>query len=228
MYLILVGQIKIESGRNYMNKKELKLKLLQGLGEALKENGYKTRTTQQDLVKKFDKGKISIHLAFINHPEDFHVTVDVGIRFDELENMKNQWDEGLTIKEKKETYTIGVELGNLVHREQKRWRVEKEEDILPVTMDILKEVKEYFIPYIDKYVDVENVFDLCVRDDDEAGLIGTIFDGARAQNAIGLALLLNKEEMLEQIIEKKKEYLKTRDKFELELFENFLSNMNLG
>lgn len=33
MYLILVGQIKIESGRNYMNKKELKLKLLQGLGE---------------------------------------------------------------------------------------------------------------------------------------------------------------------------------------------------
>ncbi len=228
MYLILVGQIKIESGRNYMNKKELKLKLLQGLGEELKEDGYKTRTTQQDLVKKFDKGKISIHLAFINHPEDFHVTVDVGIRFDELENMKNQWDEGLTIKEKKETYTIGVELGNLVHREQKRWRVEKEEDILPVTMDILKEVKEYFIPYIDKYVDVENVFDLCVRDDDEAGLIGTIFDGARAQNAIGLALLLNKEEMLEQIIEKKKEYLKTRDKFELELFENFLFNMELG
>ena len=96
-------------------------------------------------------------------------------------------------------------------------------------MDILKEVKEYFIPYIDKYVDMENVFDLCVRDDDEAGLIGTIFDGTRAQNAIGLALLLNKEEMLEQIIEKKKEYLKTRDKFELELFENFLSfNMELG
>ena len=57
---------------------------------------------------------------------------------------------------------------------------------------------------------MENVFDLCVRDDDEAGLIGTIFDGTRAQNAIGLALLLNKEEMLEQIIEKKKEYLKTR------------------
>ncbi|MGE7725591.1 hypothetical protein [Bacillus cereus] len=211
-----------------MNKKELKLKLLQGLGEELKEDGYKIRITQQDLVKKFDKGKIGIHLAFINHPEDFDVTVDVGIRFDELENMKNQWDEGLTSKEKKETYTIGVELGNLVHREQKRWCVEKETDILPVTIDILKEVKQYFIPYIDKYVDMENVFDLCVRDDDEAGLIGTIFDGTRAQNAIGLALLLNKEEMLEQIIEKKKEYLKTRDKFELELFENFLSNMNLG
>ena len=75
-------------------------------------------------------------------------------------------------------------------------------------MDILKEVKEYFIPYIDKYVDMENVFDLCVRDDDEAGLIGTIFDGTRAQNAIGLALLLNKEEMLEQIIEKKKRVFK--------------------
>ncbi|AHZ50003.1 hypothetical protein [Bacillus thuringiensis] len=212
-----------------MNKKELKLKLLQGLGEELKEDGYKTITTQQDLVKKFDKGKIGIHLAFINHLEDFDVTVDVGIRFDELENMKNQWADGLTIREKKETYTIGVDLGNLVYREQKRWRVEKEEDILPVTMDILKEVKEYFIPYIDKYVDMENVFDLCVRDDDEAGLIGTIFDGTRAQNAIGLALLLNKEEILEQIIRtKKREYLKTRDKFELELFENFLSNMNLG
>ncbi|EMN7728882.1 hypothetical protein WB980_002197 [Bacillus cereus] len=211
-----------------MNKKELKLKLLQGLGEELKEDGYKTRTTQQDLVKKFDKGKISIHLAFINYPEDFHVTVDVGIRFDELENMKNQWDEGLTIKEKKETYTIGVELGNLVHREQKRWCVEKETDISLVTIDILKEVKQYFIPYIDKYVDVENVFDLCVRGDEEATLLGTTFEGYRAQNAIGLALLLNKEEMLEQIIEKKKEHLKKRDKFQLDLFENFLFNMNLG
>ncbi|WP_242296200.1 MULTISPECIES: hypothetical protein [unclassified Bacillus cereus group] len=210
-----------------MNKKELKLKLLQNLGESLKEDGYKVRITQQSFVKKFDKGKISMHLAFIDHPEDFHVTVDVGIRFDELENMKNQWDEGLTIKEKKETYTIGVELGNLVHKEQKRWCVEKETDILPVTIDILKEIKQYFIPYIDKYVDIENVFDLCVRDDDEAALLGTTFEGYRAQNAIGLALLLNKEEMLEQIIEKKKEYLKKRDKFQLELFENFLFNMNL-
>ncbi|MCC2497591.1 hypothetical protein [Bacillus paranthracis] len=210
-----------------MNKKELKLKLLQNLGESLKEDGYKVRITQQSFVKKFDKGKISMHLAFIDHPEDFHVTVDVGIRFDELENMKNQWDEGLTIKEKKETYTIGIELGNLVHREQKRWCVEKETDILPVTIDILKEIKQYFIPYIDKYVDIENVFDLCVRDDDEAALLGTTFEGYRAQNAIGLALLLNKEEMLEQIIEKKKGYLKTRDKFQLELFENFLFNMNL-
>lgn len=98
---------------------------------------------------------------------------------------------------------------------------------MPVTIDILKEIKQYFIPYIDKYVDIENVFDLCVRDDDEAALLGTTFEGYRAQNAIGLALLLNKEEMLEQIIEKKKEYLKTRDKFQLELFENFLFNMNL-
>ncbi|MCU7662426.1 hypothetical protein ACFCVQ_21100 [Bacillus thuringiensis] len=211
-----------------MNKKELKLKLLQGLGEGLKEDGYKVRIIQQSFVKKFDKGKISIHLAFINHPEDFHVTVDVGIRFDELENMKNQWDEGLTIKEKKETYTIGVDLGNLVHREQKRWCVEKETDISLVTIDILKEVKQYFIPYIDKYVDMENVFDLCVRDDEEAALLGTTFEGYRAQNAIGLALLLNKEEMLEQIIEKKKEHLKKRDKFQLDLFENFLFNMNLG
>ena len=39
------------------------------------------------------------------------MTVDVGIRFDELENMKNQWADGLTIREKKETYTIGVDLG---------------------------------------------------------------------------------------------------------------------
>ena len=91
-----------------MNKKELKLKLLQDLGEELKEDGYKTRITQQSFVKKFDKGKISMHLAFIDHPEDFHVTVDVGIRFDELENMKNQWDEGLTIKEKRKPIRLGL------------------------------------------------------------------------------------------------------------------------
>ena len=40
-----------------MNKKELKLKLLQGLGEELKEDGYKIRITQQDLVKNLIKEK---------------------------------------------------------------------------------------------------------------------------------------------------------------------------
>ena len=92
---------------------------------------------------------------------------------------------------------------------------------MPVTIDILKEIKQYFIPYIDKYVDIENVFDLCVRDDDEVALLGTTFEGYRAQNAIGLALLLNKEEMLEQIIEKKKEYLKTRINFNWSYLKTF-------
>ncbi|MES1054017.1 hypothetical protein FOA24_35085 [Bacillus thuringiensis] len=210
-----------------MNKKELKSKLLHSIGEKLKEKDYKTRITHQGFVKKFDKGKISIHLAFIDHVEDFHVTLDVGIRFEELENMKNQWDDGLTAREKKETYTIGVELGNLVYGEQKRWTVEKETDILPVSTEILKEIEQYFIPYINKYIDMESVFDLCVRDDEKASLLGTTFEGYRAQNAVGFALLLKKEDMLEEIIKQKRDYIKKRDKFQLELFEEFLLNMDL-
>ncbi len=61
---------------------------------------------------------------------------------------------------------------------------------MPVTIDILKEVKQYFIPYIDKYVDMENVFDLCVRDDDEAGLIGTIFDGTLSTKCYWISFVI--------------------------------------
>lgn len=41
-----------------MNKKELKLKLLQNLGESLKEDGYKVRITQQSFVKNLIKEKL--------------------------------------------------------------------------------------------------------------------------------------------------------------------------
>lgn len=208
-----------------MDRKYLKRNLFHEIGSALKEEGYRVRVSQSDLIKKFDRGKISIHLGFIDYVEGFDVTIDVGIRFEELENLKNQYKDFLTKTEKKETYTIGVELGNLAYGEQKKWNIKKGIDILPVSQNIIKEIKKHFFPYVSHYLDIENLFEACIKDDTNEVVA---FDSEGAENAVCLAMLLKKEHMLNSIIDQKRTYLKRINRDELESFEEFLLNMRLN
>lgn len=114
-----------------MDKKKLKAMLLHGLAELLEDYGFKRRITDQSFYKKTADGKVSIHLAFINHSEDFDVTVDFAIRFNDVEDILNEIDNSfLPFPTKKgETYTLGAELGNITGEGQKRWTIENEEDV---------------------------------------------------------------------------------------------------
>lgn len=57
------------------------------------------------------------------------MTTDVAIRFDKLENLINENNKFLSEREKKATFSIGAELGNIREGRQKRWTVSGEGDI---------------------------------------------------------------------------------------------------
>ena len=58
----------------------LQATLLESVGTKLATHGFKKRVGQS-FLKGYDWGKAAIHLSFIEHPNDFDVTVDVAIRF---------------------------------------------------------------------------------------------------------------------------------------------------
>jgi len=74
-------------------------------------------------------GRQSFHSAFVNHDTDFDVTADVAIRFDAVGDMVNSSETLLSEPEKRGTYTLGTELGNLDGTSHQRWTIEQESDV---------------------------------------------------------------------------------------------------
>lgn len=206
-----------------MNKKELKKELLEILLKRLSELGFDKKIRGQSFWKPINNGRGSVHLSFINHSNDFDVTLDFAVRIEALEDLKNRNNQHLKPKEKKETATVGVELGNLKDGVQKRWTVATQVDIGKVSEEIYKNIVEVGIPYIEKYSNLENILLLSLRDD-EAGWLHSPFHHDRAMNAVGLAKLLKRED-IKEIVDMKKKYLKERNDHGLTEFQLFVTSI---
>lgn len=203
-----------------MDKQNQKLALMEHLHTRLSVFGYRKNTSRRHFWKPFELGKVAIHLSFINHYDDFDITVNVGIRFDELEEMKNLHNTLLSAKERKQTFSIGAELGNVSEGKPKRWTINSESDIELIANNIYKTIEKVAFPYIEQFSNLENAFEGCLNDGKESWLI-TALDSKRAMNAVGLAKILNKTDQINEIIQYKSKFLEDRNDFRLNSFVEF-------
>lgn len=199
--------------------------LLNLLAANMLPHGFGSTVRGQSLWRNFPDGRASIHLQFIEHSDDFDITCDVAIRFDELEDMINTDNKLLSRKEKRDTYSLGIELGNLRDGVQKRWTVRSPDDIESVAKQIAKMVSEVAVPYIEEFSIMTNALQLLSRDDREAWAHSPIHDG-RAKRAIGLATLVGVDKKsMEELIEQKRAFLSERADFGLENFLGFAARV---
>jgi hypothetical protein len=207
--------------------KQLRDALLKRICVFLSEYGFDNKIYGQSFRKRIDGGGARIHLNFINHANDFDVVVSVGIRFDTMENMANVVNKLLTEKERKksDSATIGIELGNLSIGAQKRWTIREEDDIPSVAEGISKDIIEIAFPFIGKYKDMNAVFEIMLRDDSAVWSLAP-FHHRRAMNAVGLAKLLKKDDMLDTIIAKKIKFLEERNDYGLDMFLDFVKTID--
>jgi len=108
--------------------KSLEEQLMITVAEYVSSDGFK-RNKAQEFIKPYEWGRAAIHLSFIEHRENFDVTVDVAIRFDALEELVNRDNKLLTAKEKCNTFSIGVELGNYIDNKPLRLTVANDADV---------------------------------------------------------------------------------------------------
>lgn len=201
--------------------KACKTKLLESLEKRFSNSGF--RKSAGVFYKKTDFGMYSFHICFIDVGISVDVTADVGIRFDDLENLihenvENSW---LTEKEKKQTFSIGSEFGRLIFGNQKRYEINNEQEIEGAADLIMEDFKTVGEHYLNKYSDLSIVFETLLKRDRSAELLNA-FPNRRAMNLIGIGLILGKENLCAIADEIKKDL---RDEDEVKTFELFVSRV---
>ncbi|KGK10060.1 hypothetical protein [Vibrio navarrensis] len=207
-----------------MSIKELQKNLLASVGEKLTAFGFGKKAKQQSFYRSIEGGWACVHLSFIEHADDFDVTVDVAVRFDEVEDLVNSKNNLLTKKEKAGTSTLGVELGNLSTGEQKRWSISSEDQISSVTDSILDAFDKLGEPYLLKYSSMGAAYEL-LSSDEKSVWKHCPFHATRAKKAIAISKLLDQPDIQNQI-STRRQFLEDMKDFGLSDFVSFTNSLS--
>jgi hypothetical protein len=116
--------------------KDLEKALFETVSKEIAKYGFSGNQRDSCFYKRTSFGRLAFCLAFIRHRDDADVTVNMAVRFDELEDLVNEDNQLLSKAQKKSTFSLGVELGNLSEGRQKRWTVASLQDVGPVAQSI--------------------------------------------------------------------------------------------
>jgi len=194
-----------------LNLKAIRKELFGYLAPELAKYGFITKFSDSSFYRKFPRGRQSIHFQFIYHGVDVDVMVDIAVKFDELEEIINKHKSYLTEKEKKDTWSLGAELGNIRSGVGIRWTILNNNDIEQVANDMLRAIVSTAIPCLEKYSDMRTALD-AVRGDGTDDWLYSPFDNERAMRAIGLAFLLGDRTEFLQLAKAKTEFLTVKTK----------------
>jgi len=199
--------------------KELREKLLDAVGVRVSVHGFHRDRKEQRFVREVSSGCQSLHLAFINHHDDFDVTADVAVRIEEVERIVNATNAKLSAKEKRLTSTAGGELGNLEGRGQLRWTVARETDIDSVSSAIAREFRRVGLPFFVRLQQPEALLSV-LRDNEREGWLHAPVHAARCMRAVALASVL-REPDVSRLIQAEEAFLAERRDFGLAAFREF-------
>lgn len=165
-------------------KAEWQKRLLIELGDLLAPYGFSFVASRRSYRKPTSVGWQSIHLALVQHPDDFDVVVDAGVRLDDV-----QKQIGGQADRRGHQATIGCEYGNLLGTGQHRWSVASASDVSPVAQGIVKACETTLFPFLETYSDLATVREALKRDDRHARLLMPLEDVRKAIVTAAEALL---------------------------------------
>ncbi|HTG14335.1 MAG TPA: hypothetical protein VK747_03610 [Blastocatellia bacterium] len=198
--------------------KDLRNALLTSLAEKVAKYGFEGRVKEQSFYKRTPLGRLALHSSFIPHSADLDVTADVAVRFDDVETLVNQHKDYLSEGEKKRTFTLGAELGNIGQGSFLRWTLPSLDDVETVSEAIMTVFEAIGLPYLEKYSSMESALEV-LSGDDKAAWLHSPFHNERAMRAIALAFLLGDRETFCRLAADKTEFLTSRkDQQGLEAF----------
>ncbi|MCU1194871.1 hypothetical protein JAK23_04120 [Stenotrophomonas maltophilia] len=170
----------------------LEKELLAEVGSLLNKRGFGSRPVGQSFRLARSFGWASIHLSFVRHAQvDFDVVVSAAIRIDAVQDMiQDKSDRLITDKDRKNSATIGCELGNLTEEGQRRWIVSSHDDVGRVASEIVAACDEWLIPFIERHSNIAAILEVLKTDDMHAELISPI-EEKRRKTILALSEILN-------------------------------------
>jgi hypothetical protein len=197
--------------------KDLQDRFFAVLAQRMLEHGFEGRPREQSFARKTPFGRQTFHVSFIRHAHDCDVTADVAIRIDALEDLLNEWNATLSKAERKQTHSMGAELGNISEGRQRRWTLASENDVPETASSVMAHFESVGLPYLEKYSNLEQAL-AALSGDDRASWLHAPFHDLRAARATGLAFVLGHHTRLDELIATKTQFLKDRKDPGLENF----------
>jgi hypothetical protein len=165
----------------------LRSDLLTALAGGLAPVGF--QRSEQSFRRPWGEARLSVHVSFIKRAADFDATVDVAVRHDPVEDCLNGNRLDLSPREKAQTATVGVELGNWSVRRPHRWTVAATADVVSVADSIMVEVRRVGFPFLERFGSLAEVAWVLDADQEEARLICPLPDRRAAVQTIIRELL---------------------------------------
>lgn len=180
------------------NKIAAKKQLFELVAAELSTDGFTARAGDQGFFKKTSFGKTGFHLSFLDRVFGFETILDAAVRFDEVEDIVNQYPLNPVLKdrERKKTFTVGTNFA--VAGMPPIWQIEFEEEIPAAARSITNLVREKGMIFLDNNSTLAGVFQT-LKD-----------DPARYTRALTVAFLLQDQNSFDQIATEQRILLKDK------------------
>lgn len=176
--------------------KRLERALLIEIGRLVEPYGFQAKPRDQSFYREIPLGRWALHLSFVENGE-LEAALDVAIRFDEVEDLVNSVSRLLTESQKRDTWTLGCELGNLTAGRPRRWKVSRN-NLEQAAGEMAAFFAEVGIPYLEKHSTPQRTLD-ALGGNSRAASIHSPFHVARAKRAIALAFWLRDKARFEEL-----------------------------
>lgn len=197
----------IEKGERLKTQREL----LAELGQRLAHYGFNPKPSGQDFYRKIPAGKWAFHISFIPHKTDFDLTAHVAVSIGQIEELVNKYDSKRTSSEKRDSMTLGGELGNLSTGYPVRWTVTDAADILGVCDEVMKAFEIIGLPFLQAHSDAVAVHDVLLSSASKDRHLAPIL-GPRYMRAVASAYVVGHTDEVGALVERyKAELLETED-----------------
>lgn len=205
--------------------KLLQRALLKDVGARIAIHGFDKRPSGQTFYQKHSLGWNAFHLSFIPHGNsDFHVTGDVAVRFDEVEQLVHQDDALLSSAEKALTATLGAELGNIAAGQPIRLCVSRDEDVAHASAELVKLFEAIGLPYLTNHADYEKAL-AALRGNQAASWLHSPIHSDRCQKIVAIAWVASRREDLPTLVQECRSFLDARRDVGLAAFDRFVRRL---
>jgi hypothetical protein len=121
-----------------------------------------------------------VHVGLTNHGAEVDFTVDVAVRHAVLQERMVNTYRGLSPKQRRQTATVGVELGNWADGRRQVWTVRTPADIVPAVHGAVSVLHQFGWPFMQRFSTIDAILKVLEEDGREARLICPVL-GARTE-----------------------------------------------